>query len=95
MIAVVLFCGLALGPVHDPIDEDEWRDSRAQLDKALANYPWFKPVTVELFGGKYDPEKLSFPINLFAGKEPASELRDWKAIRAWANNLVSMLHDKT
>ena len=26
----------ALGPVHDPYDEEEWQDSRAQLDKELA-----------------------------------------------------------
>jgi hypothetical protein len=42
-------------------------------------------------GGKYDPTYLCFPLNLFAGKEPASDLRDWAAIRAWAGNLVTPL----
>jgi menaquinone-dependent protoporphyrinogen oxidase len=81
----------ALGPVHDPHDEAEWKDSWAQLGKELAQYPWLKPVAVEMFGGTYDPEKLRFPIKLFAGKEPASDIRDWEAIRAWARELADML----
>jgi menaquinone-dependent protoporphyrinogen oxidase len=81
----------ALGPTHDPYDEQEWQDSRAQLDKELAKYPWFRPVALELFGGKYDPAQLRFPINMLAGKEPASDLRDWTAIRAWASNLAAKI----
>jgi menaquinone-dependent protoporphyrinogen oxidase len=81
----------ALGPTHEPHDEQEWQDSRAQLDRALAKYPWFAPVAIELFGGKYDPEALRFPIKMFAGDEPASDLRDWAAIRAWAETLPAKL----
>jgi menaquinone-dependent protoporphyrinogen oxidase len=81
----------ALGPVHDPRDEEEWQNSRAQLDKELANFPWLSPVALEMFGGKYAPEKLRFPISLFAGSEPASDLRDWTAIRAWASDLAPKL----
>ena len=79
----------ALGPVHDPYDEKEWRDSRAHLDKALTKFPWFTPVALEVFGGRYNPEKLRFPIKMFAGAEPASDIRDWTAIRAWASGLVN------
>jgi len=79
----------ALGPTHDPYDEEEWQDSRAQLDKELAKFPWLTPVDLEMFGGKYDPAKLRFPLKLLAGKEPASDIRDWTAIRAWANDLVA------
>ena len=81
----------ALGPVHDPHDAQEWQDSRAQLDKELAKSPWFKPVAVELFGGKFDPALLRFPLNKLAGSEPASDIRDWEAIRAWAGGLITML----
>jgi menaquinone-dependent protoporphyrinogen oxidase len=81
----------ALGPVHDPHDEKEWQDSRAQLDKELAKYPWLTPAAVELFGGKFDPAKLAFPLNRLAGKEPASDARDWTAIRAWAADLKPLL----
>ncbi len=81
----------ALGPVHEPHDEQEWQGSHAQLNKELTKFPWLTPIALELFGGKYDPACLRFPINLFAGKEPASDLRDWTAIRAWASNLSTRL----
>ncbi|MBN1450573.1 MAG: hypothetical protein JW963_06115 [Anaerolineales bacterium] len=81
----------ALGPTHDPYDEQEWRDSRAQLDQELVKFPWFTPVALEIFGGKYDPVKLRFPINALAGKVPASDLRDWPSIRAWAAGLKPSL----
>ena len=78
----------ALGPTHDPYDEQEWQASRTQLDKELAKFPRLTPVALEMFGGKYDPAYLRFPVNLLAGKEPASDIRDWTAIRAWASNLA-------
>lgn len=81
----------ALGPVHDPYDEEEWQNSRAQLDKELNKYLWLAPVALEMFGGKFDPEKLRFPINLLAGSEPASDMRNWEAIRTWASDLASKL----
>jgi len=81
----------ALGPVHDPHDEEEWQNSQAQLDKQLAKFPWLTPVAIELFGGKFDPEKLPFPINRLAGSEPPSDARDWQAIRAWAADLAVKL----
>jgi menaquinone-dependent protoporphyrinogen oxidase len=65
----------ALGPVHEPHDEVEWQDSGAQLDKALAKFPWLRPVALKMFGGKFDPAKLHFPIKQLAGKAPSSDLR--------------------
>jgi menaquinone-dependent protoporphyrinogen oxidase len=81
----------ALGPVHEPYDEKEWQDSRAQLDKELAQFPWFSPLALEIFGGKYDPAALRFPLKMFAGAEPASDIRDWDAIRIWSKNLARRL----
>ena len=81
----------ALGPIHDPHDDEEWKSSRAQLDKELAKFPWLAPAALELFGGKFDPTKLRFPLNRLAGKEPASDARDWTAIRAWAAALKPIL----
>ena len=80
-----------LGPVHDPYDTQEWQHSHVQLDKELSKFPWFKPIALELFGGKYDPAKLRPPINWLAGKEPASDLRDWTAIRLWASDLAAKI----
>ena len=85
----------AFGPVHDPYDEKEWQDSRDQLDKELAKFPWFTPVALEMFGGKYDPGMLRPPINWLAGKEPASDLRDWTAVRAWATNNLRFTYKTT
>ena len=81
----------SLGPTHDPYDEQEWRDSWAQLNKELANYSWLKPVEIEMFGGKYDPDLLKFPLKMMAGKTPASDIRDWDVIRAWADKLAGKL----
>ena len=81
----------ALGPTHDPHDEKEWTDSREQLNQELAKFPWFTPVTAEVFGGKYDPAMLRFPLNLFAGKTQASDIRDLNAVRAWASRLAAKL----
>jgi menaquinone-dependent protoporphyrinogen oxidase len=81
----------ALGPVHDPYDDAEWQASRAQLDKAFAKFPWMRPVALEMFGGKFDPSKLGFPINFLAGAEPASDIRDWTMIRTWTRQLPAKL----
>jgi len=81
----------ALGPTHEPHDEQEWQDSRAQLDKELAGFAWLSPVAVALFGGKFDPALLRFPVKQMAGSVPATDVRDWAAIRAWAGDLAARL----
>jgi menaquinone-dependent protoporphyrinogen oxidase len=81
----------ALGPFHDA--EKEWHDVRAQLDTELAKVPWFSPVARQVFGGKFDPATLRFPMNLIPAmrKMPASDIRDWTAIRKWATELAAKL----
>ncbi len=81
----------ALGPFHD--EEKERREARAQLDKELAKFPWLSPVAVEIFGGKYDPAKLRFPLNLLPALKQmaASDIRDWTAIGRWASDLIAKL----
>jgi menaquinone-dependent protoporphyrinogen oxidase len=86
----------ALGPLHD--DEKERDGSRAQLEKELDKFPWLSPIALEMFGGKYDPNKLRFADKLIASlpasplhNVPASDVRDWTAIRAWAGSLVAKL----
>ena len=81
----------SLGPTHG---EDPIPTVRPQMDKELAKYPWLKPVSTELFGGQYDPDKLRFPDTLLGKvpasplyEAPASDLRDWDAIRNWAQSL--------
>ncbi|MDD3248495.1 MAG: flavodoxin domain-containing protein [Methanosarcina sp.] len=86
----------ALGPFND--EEKEWKEVRAQLNKELAKFPWLTPIAIEIFGGKFDPKNLRFPDNLIAKlpasplrNMPASDARDWTAIRAWASNLATQL----
>jgi menaquinone-dependent protoporphyrinogen oxidase len=81
----------ALGPFNDV--EKEWREVRAQLDKELAKFPWFRPAAVQVFGGKFDPAKLRFPYTLIPAlrKIPPSDLRDWNAIWGWAEELAGTL----
>jgi menaquinone-dependent protoporphyrinogen oxidase len=86
----------ALGPLTT--NEKELQGSRTQLYKELAKYAWLVPVALEIFAGKYDSSKLRFPDTLVA-KFPASplkgmpetDLRDWAAIRLWADNLAAKL----
>jgi menaquinone-dependent protoporphyrinogen oxidase len=81
----------ALGPTHVPHDDAEWRNSRAQLENALSGFPWFAPAAVKVFGGKYDPASLRFPVRWLAGDVPASDIRDWASIRAWSEEMKSVL----
>ena len=76
----------ALGPLST--SGAAMRNSRRQLDKELAKHPWLKPAAVEMFIGKIDPSKLGFFERLVT---PASDHRDWEAIRAWANTLPTLL----
>ncbi len=75
----------ALGPLSASAAAGQ--KSRRQLDKDLEKYPWLKPVTEAMFAGKYDPSQLSFFERLL----PASDHRDWDAIRAWATALPAQL----
>jgi menaquinone-dependent protoporphyrinogen oxidase len=77
----------ALGPLTR--DAGAMRRSRHQLDVELKKYPWLKPVALEMFVGKYDPTKpgLGFLERLM----PASDRRDWDAVRAWAIALPTEL----
>ncbi len=79
----------ALGPFH--AEEKEYQEVRRQLDKELAKFPWLTPAAIAIFGGKFDPQKLTFPHNLVPALKnmPASDVRDWAAIRAWANDLAA------
>lgn len=78
----------ALGPLHN--EEKEYQEAREQLDKELAMFPWLNPQAIAIFGGKFDPQKLTFPYNLLPAlkRMPASDVRDWPTISAWANDLV-------
>jgi hypothetical protein len=45
--------------------------------------PDVDPYAVAVFGGAIDPRTLRFPFSHI----PASDARDWNAIRAWASEI--------
>lgn len=68
----------ALGPRSNETPEN-WLVPQAQFDRALGKHPSLKPVSKALFGGA-DPPK----------KSPRRDIRDWKAIRSWADELAKI-----
>lgn len=74
-LSVAIF---ALGPRVDEGPEN-WTGPKAQFDRALGKHPSIKPVSVALFGGA-DPPK----------KSPRRDIRDWKAIKSWADELANI-----
>jgi menaquinone-dependent protoporphyrinogen oxidase len=77
-LPVALF---ALGPVDDELAHVA--GSEQQFRHALEKLP-VEPFTTHLFGGAIDPRKLRFPFNHM----PAADVRDWDAVRAWAEELA-------
>jgi menaquinone-dependent protoporphyrinogen oxidase len=74
-------------------DEAECQEVRRQVKQELAKFPWLTPLEVEIMGGRFDPAKLRFPLNLIPAlrQMPANDLRDWSAIRSWASSLAGKL----
>lgn len=83
----------ALGPLGT--GEDEMRGACDQFAQELAQHPWLAPVARAVFVGKYDPAHLALGHRLLAALPasplhglPASDNRDWEAIRAWSGSLA-------
>jgi menaquinone-dependent protoporphyrinogen oxidase len=70
----------ALGPRSDEGPE-HWVRPREQFQRALAKHPSVKPVSTALFGGADPPRK-----------KLRRDIRDWEAIRAWADDVARMLN---
>jgi len=87
----------ALGPIGET--EKELSETQSQLDKELKQFPWFKPISTVMFGGKYNPEKLRL-LDKFLTLPPASPLhnlatsdaRNWENIKDWAEKLIATLN---
>ncbi len=79
-----------MGPFNDTTEE--FASARKHLDRSLGKHTWLSPVSVNVFGGCFDPTGPRFPHNNPAMKQmPASDIRDWDAIRAWAESLPQAL----
>lgn len=85
---VAVFAG---GP-YGPNAEKDALEVRKNLDVELAKFSWLAPVSVQLVGGRFDPARLRFPYNLIPAlkQAPASDARNWDAIRAWTSALPGL-----
>lgn len=92
-IPIAIFAGGPFDSGDGKAAGDVWQEVRNQIDQELAKFPWLKPVSVQVVGGKFDPSKLHLPWKLLPALRqiPPSDLRDWNAIRAWASSLAVKL----
>ena len=67
--------------------------------KQFRRYPWFAPAELHVFGGRWDVSSLLFPFSLLRrlpgrpmDKIPASDIRDWTEIEAWANGIARKIN---
>jgi len=80
------FAVFGMGPIEDT--PEQFEGARQNLDKTLEKHAELKPVAVAVFGGKVTPSGLRFPDNNPAfRKMGATDIRDWDAIRTWAESL--------
>ena len=73
----------AMGP--RTLEPDDVAGSEQQLAAGLAKEPALEPFATTVFGGVFDPDAHHFPLN----RMPASDARDWDAIRRWADEVAT------
>jgi menaquinone-dependent protoporphyrinogen oxidase len=88
-LAVLPVAVFAMGP--RTTTDEEVASSRDQLEAALAKLPRLAPCTTAIFGGVFDPDQHHFPLN----RLPASDVRDWSAIRAWGDEVAACVSPRT
>lgn len=89
---------LALATLGPTRADDDMAEARLQMDGTLAKLDWLEPVAAEMFVGAYDPARLRVldklvalpPASPLHGR-PASDDRDWDAIRAWTETLPAAM----
>lgn len=80
--------GFAVGLA--PIKNDSQAVQEA-MDTLTAGFGTIKPISVALFAGRLDPEKLSFISRKIIAmvKAPTGDFREWDKISAWAREIGS------
>ena len=95
LLGLPIWC-FVLGPVE--AKPEQFDSARRQAEKQLAAYAWLKPIELKIFGGRFDFQRIGFPFSLLRHlpafplrKSPAMDIRDWDAIRAWAQSIAVRL----
>ena len=70
-------------------DKPENRESAMKFAKPLFKIK--EPLSIGLFGGVMDPEKLTGIAKMMFQKEKFKDCRDWDAIKAWAAEVAPLL----
>jgi menaquinone-dependent protoporphyrinogen oxidase len=85
-----------LGPTRAEVSD--FAAAKQQALRQFARFGWFQPVELQIFGGRWDAMHLSFPFSLVRylpmnplAKIPPSDMRDWPAIRAWAEGIAGQI----
>lgn len=79
-----------MGPLGD--SAEEFDSVRKPFEDYVAKQSWLTPVSVRVFGGSLDPERLRFPHNLPAMRNLGKrDVRDWDDIRTWGRELADRL----
>ena len=82
-----------LGPTRN--EAKDFEAARKQAEKQLAAYPRLHPAELHVFGGRWNIANVPFPFSLVwripgnpLAKIPAEDIRDWRAIREWAQGIA-------
>jgi len=85
-----------LGPITGK--PEEFSKAGEQAQRQLKRYAWIQPLETKILGGRFDVDHMPFPFNFarylpaFPGRDmPATDIRDWKDIRAWATRIAHQI----
>ena len=85
-----------LGPAQNETADIE--ATRSQAARQLEQYPWLIPTDLKVLGAKFDVKLLPFPFRIFRSlrlsqisKNLDTEIRDWVAIRDWADGIAHQI----
>jgi menaquinone-dependent protoporphyrinogen oxidase len=74
--------------------KEETAENIAKAKEFAAPMLAFKePVSLGLFGGCFDPDKLTGLFAKTMGNEPKEDVRDWDKIRSWAREITPLLSE--
>ena len=82
-----------LGPTRN--EAADFEGAHKQAEAELNRYPWLRVAELHIFGGRFDMDHLAFPFRLvrylpasLLRRIPTGDIRDWNAIREWAQQIA-------
>lgn len=80
-----------VGPVTEA--EQDWEGAVVQLESELARVPWLRPIEKKIFGGRFDPDRLTGAWRLLPARSklPCGDLVNLEEAAAWGRSLPEKL----